>query len=136
MKTYIPQREIPDRVVWVNSSNGIYTAKSAYQFWYAVNFGHGAVPQSTGWEKNWHLKIPHKIKVFVWRFCRNVIPVRKRLSSKGVRLPITSPVCLLDIEHMMHLFVDCSFAGDCWSQVGLHYIGEILNLLLVGFCKI
>lgn len=48
LKTYIPQREVPDRVVWVNSSNGIYNAKSAYQYWYNVHVGHNIVPQSTG----------------------------------------------------------------------------------------
>lgn len=28
---------------------------------------------------------------------------------------------MLDIEHMMHLFFDCTFAGGCWTQAGLHY---------------
>lgn len=43
--------------------------------------------------KIWRLQIPNKMKVFVWRFCKNNIPVRKRLSAKGVRLPITCPMC-------------------------------------------
>lgn len=69
----------------------------------------------------WHLKMPHKVKVFIWRFCRNVIPIRKRLSAIGVRVPITYPMCLNDIEHMTHLFFDCDFVGDCWHHVGLKY---------------
>lgn len=37
-------------------------------------------------------------------FCRNVIPVKKRLSARDVRLPLTCPMCVKDIEHMTHLF--------------------------------
>ncbi|XP_074324343.1 uncharacterized protein LOC141661258 [Apium graveolens] len=85
----IPQRTVADRMVWAHSSNGIYTAKAAYHFWYEANFGSTIIPQCTGWKKIWHLNLPHKIKVFVWRFCQNVIPVRRRLSSKGLRIPIT-----------------------------------------------
>lgn len=61
----------------------------------------------------WHLKLPHKVKVFIWQFCRNVIPVRKRLSSRGVRIPITCPMC--------HLFFDCEFAARCWEHANLRF---------------
>ena len=30
-------------------------------------------------------------------------------------------MCTSDIEHMLHLFYDCSFALDCWNHVGLMY---------------
>lgn len=36
---HIPQRAVPNRMVWANSSNGTYTAKSAYHFWYESKFG-------------------------------------------------------------------------------------------------
>lgn len=61
----------------------------------------------------WHLKVSHKVKVFIWRFWHNVLPVRRRLSARGVRVPITCPMCLNDIEHMSHLFFDFEFAGGC-----------------------
>lgn len=135
LKTYISQREVPDRIVWVNSSNGIYNAKYAYQYWYNANFGHDVVPQSTGWEKNWHLQLSHKIKVFAWRFCRNVVPIRKRLISIGVRLPIKCPMSVLHIEHMMHLFFDCMLPEVVGPRLVCITIGAMWNLLLVGFFK-
>ena len=69
----IPQRTVRDRVVWTHSTDGAYTAKHAYRFWYDAHFGDNGIPQSTGWKSIWHLQLPHKIKVFVWRFCRNVV---------------------------------------------------------------
>ncbi|XP_074336387.1 uncharacterized protein LOC141673535 [Apium graveolens] len=38
----------------------------------------------------------------------NVVPVRWRLSSRGIRIPITCPMCETDVEHMLHLFYDCA----------------------------
>ncbi|XP_063946005.1 uncharacterized protein LOC135151475 [Daucus carota subsp. sativus] len=40
---------------------------------------------------------------------------------KGVRLPITCPVCNADKEHLLHLFFDCRFAENCWQSVDLKY---------------
>lgn len=121
MSIPIPQREVNDRMVWVNSSDGKYTAKNAYHFWYDSHFGTDVAMQGTGWKNIWRLRLPHKIKVFVWRFCRNAIPVRRRLSLKGIRVPIICPMCTVDIEHMAHLFYDCRFAVGCWNYVGLTY---------------
>lgn len=75
------------------------------------------MPQSIGWKKVWHLIIPNKVKVFIWKFLRNVIPARKRLSERGIRIGITCPMCLSDIEHMTHLFFECDFARGAGSML-------------------
>lgn len=41
--------------------------------------------------------------------------------SKGVRVPISCTMCTGDIEHLLHLFFDCSFAKSCWQYMGLQY---------------
>lgn len=28
-------------------------------------------------------------------------------------------MCGVDIEHLLHLFLDCNFAKDCWSVMGV-----------------
>lgn len=61
------------------------------------------------------------MKIFVWRFCHNTLPVRKRLRSKGVPLPIISPMCNRDVEHMLHVFFDCQFASQCWLYASMNF---------------
>ncbi|XP_074378321.1 uncharacterized protein LOC141719854 [Apium graveolens] len=117
----IPQNPTVDRLAWSRTTNGQYTVKTGYQLWHDSNIGPGSVYQSNGWSKLWRLNLPHKIKIFLWRFCRNNIPVRRRLSAKGVRLPITCPMCMADIEHLGHVFFDCLFASSCWHYAGLTY---------------
>lgn len=74
-----------------------------------------------GWNKLWRLNIPHKMKIFLWRFCRNNIPVRNRLRHKGVSVTILCPMCNVDVEHLLHVFFDCTFAKCCWQAAGLSY---------------
>ncbi|XP_074347086.1 uncharacterized protein LOC141685908 [Apium graveolens] len=114
----IPQRRTRDRLVWSHSTTG---AKEGYRFWQKqANVGINVL-QSHGWQRIWKLLIPHKIKIFIWRFCRNILPVRWKLRSRGVQLPITCPMCMDDIEHLSHVFFDCHFAMQCWNYVGLVY---------------
>lgn len=61
------------------------------------------------------------MKIFLWRLCRNTIPVRRRLSNKGVQVPWLCPMCNNDVEHLAHVFFDCNFASACWSEVHLNY---------------
>lgn len=98
----IPQMEVKDRVAWTKTTNGQYTVKSGYHLWHERNVGTMNVVQSNGWNKIWKLALPHKIKIFLWRFCRNNIPVSRRLSTKGISLPITCPMCVNDAEHALH----------------------------------
>lgn len=121
LNTPIPQVKTKDRVAWMGTKNGQYTAKSGYHYWFDCLFGHNMVPQHEGWRKIWKLAIPHKVKIFLWRFCRNTVPTRWRLRLKGVSVPITCPMCNTDIEHMLHLFFDCAFAAYCWAHANIMY---------------
>ena len=119
LQTRIPQIDVEDRLAWTGSHKGDYTVKSGYKHWEKCNASSEDIIDSPGWTKLWNLQLPHKIRVFLWRFCRNNIPVRKLLRSKGVMITIACPMCLADIEHLRHLFCECPFAVECWNKSGL-----------------
>lgn len=108
--------------------DGQYSVKSGYHMWQKRNVGSRGILQSNGWGKIWKLAIPHKVKVFLWRFCRNNIPVRIRLRWKGVNVPILCPMCERDVEHLLHVFFDCAFAYQCWL-----YAGTVFDMQYVEF---
>lgn len=116
VNTPIPQREVKDRVAWVSTKTGQYTAKSGYHYWVERNLGSNVIHHHEGWKKIWKLNIPHKLKIFLWHFCRNTMPIRWRIRSRGIIVPITCPLCNNDVEYMLHLFFDCNFAADCWAH--------------------
>ncbi|XP_074322969.1 uncharacterized protein LOC141659929 [Apium graveolens] len=115
----VPQYNSMDRLVWTASNDGYYSAKSGYYYWQSMNDTISQEHQLNGWNKLWRLSLPHKVKIFLWRFCKNTIPVRDLLRHKGVEVPSLCHVCSLDVEHMLHVFFDCNFASQCWQEIGL-----------------
>lgn len=119
VKTRIPQRYTTDRVAWTHSKNGKYTVKSGYFQWCEHHVNVNEVQQSKGWSVIWKLEVPHKTKVFLWRFCRNTLPVRYLLRGRGIQVPVTCTMCTGEIEHLRHLFFECQFARNCWYYMGV-----------------
>lgn len=109
----IPQSSTRDRIAWVRSNDGQYSVKSGYRYWHSIHSGDNSVQPSGGWRTIWRLCIPHKIKVLLWRLCRNNVPVRNHLRGKGARVPINCVMCTGDIEHLLHLFFDCTVSTSC-----------------------
>lgn len=121
LNTRIPQGYTRDRIAWVHTDNGQYTVKSGYFEWCKIHTASEGIYLSNGWSKIWRLKIPHKVKVFLWRYCRNSLPVRNVLRGRGVPVPIACSLCVGDVEHMNHLFLDCKYAQECWQEVNLNF---------------
>lgn len=121
LSTHIPPLPVADRLAWARTTNDKYSVKTGYQMWRAKNIGTGSVVQLNGWSKLWKLELPHKIKLFLWRFCRNNVPVKSRLSTKGVSLPLGCPMCNFDNENMAHVLFTCPFVVACWQCTGLRY---------------
>lgn len=90
LATYVPQRSVEDRVVWAMSTEGIYDVKTGYFYWQNQFMRNSVCIVSGGWKKLWRLNIPHKIKIFLWRVCKNNLEVRNCLRNKGI--PTLVPV--------------------------------------------
>lgn len=115
----IHQLNVQDRIAWCGTTNGVYSVKIRYHFRVNNNTETYAVTNSKGWSRLWNLSLPHKLRTFLWRFCKNNIPVRKLLRSKGIAVPTICPMCEEDIEHLLHIFFDCKFSMECWRIEGL-----------------
>lgn len=82
--------------------------------------------------------VPYKVKIFLWRLRRNNILVRNLLRGRGVQTTVLCPMCMVDVEHLMHVFLDCSLAQQCWSNLGLSFdvsIGESFPVRLLERLK-
>lgn len=121
----IPENARVDRLAWTASTDGCYSVKSGYNYWQSASSPVSQVQQSNGWNRLWRLSLPPKVKIFLWRFCKNTIPVRDLLRHKGVSVPTLCPFCNLADEHMVHMFFECSFANQCWRQVNM--ICDVMN---------
>jgi hypothetical protein len=56
------------------------------------------------WNRIWQLKLPNKVKMFVWRLTHNSLPVCHNLARRGIKLDTLCPLCCRLDEDCGHLF--------------------------------
>lgn len=68
------------------------------------------------WKILWHLDLPERLKVFLWKCARGILPVKLGLSTRLHRL---SPICRLCEsfeESLDHLFLQCAVNQPIWRN--------------------
>ena len=75
----------PDVLIWSETKNGVYLVKSAYHLLIEVNqardvgessnISHGRLL----WKDIWSASVPQKIKLFIWRACKGILPTNLSL---------------------------------------------------------
>ena len=71
------------------------------------------------WHTIWALNIPHKIKTFTWKACRNALPTKVNLCHRGILEEALCEACGLSEEISGHLFWDCKKARETWTIAAL-----------------
>ena len=83
-----------DSLVWAWTKNGTFTVRSAYGV--ASNLlKEGKKKEESGstsdrttmkefWKFLWQLDCPNKVKQFLWKACKNILPTNHRLASRKV----------------------------------------------------
>lgn len=107
-----------DSRYWSGEDNGFYTVKSAYNLIQTLNGRWDPNANSGFWRKLWNLKIPPKVKDFLWRACSGYLPTRMALQQKHVPILTHCPMCNNNEETTMHCLARCNFAQACICEAG------------------
>lgn len=107
-----------DTWYWRREKMGHYSVKSAYAALIEQRDSHISSANSGFWRKLWNLKIPLKVKHFLWRASSDVLPTKEQLRAKRVEVCALCPVCNLALENTLHILVSCEFANSCWNIAG------------------
>ena len=85
---------LEDALFWAWSKKGNFMVKSAYQEalkWLAEDRGRGAGGEESNgrrkkefWTVIWGLNFPNKVKMFMWRACKNILPTNHCLWRRKV----------------------------------------------------
>ena len=100
-----------DQLIWE-------TSKAEYSVKLAANIMSPCSP-TVNWEFIWKLRVPHKIKIFLWKLHLNILPTKTFLSARGIILAkgIMCEWCSCSEETTIHLLIECPQAKDIWKQV-------------------
>ena len=99
--------------MWGLHQNGLFSVKSMYK---AV-LGVEAIPYNT---LIWKLKLPLKIKVFLWYLYKGVILTKDNLARRQWQGDRKCCICSSD-ESIQHLFFDRHFAKFVWRIVHVSF---------------
>ncbi|GAA0148917.1 hypothetical protein LIER_08228 [Lithospermum erythrorhizon] len=116
-----------DSIIWGPHPKGIFTVKTAYEFIHTLSqeasLGpNTSNPQYTFYKWFWKIKIPRKIKHFLWRALNNNLPTTNKLRQWKVDI---QPTCILDGTHeetIMHVLHLCSFTQEVNRILKITYI--------------
>ena len=87
------------------------------------------------WKYLWSCNIPHKIRHFAWRACKEVLPTKENLVRRKVLLDGACDECNLEVESLAHLFWRCQHASEIWRTSNLfqgslvHQFGSFMDIL-------
>lgn len=89
------------------------------------------------------MKVPPKIKHFIWRALSGALAVKERLQTRRIQLDTTCQQCGRGVESICHVLFTCDKATEVWKSTNLQLpptgfsrTSDFLNLLhLVSMSK-
>ncbi|KAM6553636.1 hypothetical protein CsatB_014398 [Cannabis sativa] len=140
----IPLRSGPsaDSWCWHYTSNGCYTVKSGYAV--ALDLvsglnGNSSMDLAHWWNGMWNLRVPQKIKIFVWRMYFRALPTNSQLIKRKIPLQPLCHRCGDETESPEHALIFCSSLRPLWSKLQLWKVidrgraGSLAELLVYLF---
>lgn len=77
------------------------------------------IGEEISWYFIWKLRIPHKIKLFLWKVHLNIIPTSSFLIKRGIGIASKGlcAFCDKEDESLEHLFFQCQVAKQFWLGI-------------------
>ncbi|KAH9747206.1 reverse transcriptase domain-containing protein [Citrus sinensis] len=118
----LPRQQNGDTLIWHYDKRGNYLIRSGYQL--ALKKKHQDIPSCSNqnpsqWNIIWKLMLPEKVKIFLWRAAKNLLPTAENLREKRVMQEATCPICKKEIESTAHALLFCKFARKVWRYSSL-----------------
>lgn len=118
---HLLQEGAPDKLIWLYTKHGNYEVRSGYQAEKERRKNHDNSTGSTSnsvdiniWKQIWNAKTTPKIKNFIWKLCKNVVPTRCNLFKRKMADSNTCPVCQEATEDVEHLLLLCPWTRPIW----------------------
>jgi ribonuclease HI len=107
-------------IFWPHVPSGEFTVKSGYHVLKSLNVVRSPDPSTSVsiddiiWKELWGLNIPQKVKLFLWKACHNLLPVKDNLFKKRLSICNICPICNLESETVEHALLICPWTRPVW----------------------
>ncbi|XP_035545169.1 uncharacterized protein LOC118348227 [Juglans regia] len=113
--------EVEDKLVWSYDEKGQFSVKSAYILEFdSKRAKRGETSRvrevDRRWKDMWKLKVPEKVKLFMWKAGNEILPTRRNLQLRKIVEDSICPICKEIEETVMHVIWQCPAASDVWAE--------------------
>ena len=125
-----------DKQIWAWSTNGAFSIKNAYWVASQMSLAESTGSSSDGNQERsfrkrlWQINVPHKIRHFAWRACRDILPLKNNLVKRNVLQVDTCDRCNVEAKDSIHFLgnvlelENCGlhqswFSPTCWTSLAL-----------------
>jgi len=124
LKITLPVTPLSDIRVWIHASDGILSAKMAFQY---LN----PSPDKLDWATIIRRPSISPSHSFVfWQLMLSKLPTNENLQMRGCTLVSICGLCYKQAESSSHLFLSCDFAKVVWHCVGMKLNREVTLTLV------
>lgn len=128
-----------DSWAWQFEKNGIFTVRSAYRLFVKTKLekeawleGRASSSDAEGdgrnWTKLWKVKVPSKIRVFLWRLAQHSLPTGDLLAHRHMADSATCAICG-ESDSWRHSLISCTLVRCVWAlvdeQITEHMVGTV-----------
>lgn len=137
LKTPISWSCSQDGLWWPAAKSGEFSVKSGY---YEITKRSQEVNpllsisegiQIEVWKMVWGLKIPQKLKVFLWKVSLDILPVSTNLRKKKIRIPLTCQICNKEEETIEHALLFCDWARAAWFGMPIQIVPKKIGFTTI-----
>ena len=118
----LSERAPPDRITWSLTPSGQFSTSSAYKMLVAHASSERAGSSNSGptrtfWRGVWHLRVPRKIQLFIWRACHNALPTMANLRHRQITESAVCALCKTHEEDTLHAIWSCGEIACVWNSL-------------------
>ncbi|XP_071912287.1 uncharacterized protein [Coffea arabica] len=94
------------------------------------------------WRVLWSLNVNHKIKIFIWKRLKDVVPVKELIYRRLMKGDPICSGCGEDVETLEHMLLECNRVKEIWKLAPVQWDGiqdvtrnsEVAGSSLPGCC--
>lgn len=101
-----------DTLAWKLTPDGCFSMCSAVSFLQGTCDGN----KSRIFTSIWHWKCPKRIKMHLWKLASEGLLTNVARAHRGLAQSPDCPTCMGNLESVVHVSQDCTFARDLWNM--------------------
>ena len=107
-------------LIWPKEKTGMYSVKSGYKLlcdWQNEELNQPQISdiEKCFWRSIWKIKVPGKIKHFLWKACSNSLPTKENLMKRKILQDSMCQRCLNGSEDVVHSLWSCEGLREVWN---------------------